>query len=116
MATDIVLSVLIEQVLKASDISEAACAFVNSLFASILTSAGQCFHEGEIEAKASCKHWNKFFAIGKFMNLSLSDISQGLANGLFRSLTGPELSMLIRATFAESDKRESLLLALSSSD
>ena len=48
------------------------------------------------------------------MDMSLADIQVALSEGLFRSVTGPELSRLIVATFDESQKRDHLLHVLAS--
>ena len=113
---DTVFDILLEHIMKAPDISEAACPFVSSLFGTALFSAEQSFPKGESQAKISSRSWNKFFAVGKFMNFSLSDISQGLADGFFKDLTSREMSALVRSTFADGVKREKLLLALVDSD
>ena len=113
---DTVFDVLLHHVMRAPDISEAACPFVHSLFGSVLFSAEQSFPKGESVAKTNSKGWKKFYAVGKFMNFSLSDINQCLVDGFFKDLTGQEMSCLIKSTFADSEKREKLLLALADSD
>jgi hypothetical protein len=48
------------------------------------------------------------------MDMSLANIQAALAEGVFREVTGPELSRLIIATFSESKKRDHLLQVLAS--
>lgn len=112
---DSVFGVLLDYVMKAQDISEPACRFINALFGSTFKCV-EVFPRGEIEAKVSCGLWYKFFAVCRLMNMSLADISHALAEGFFRSVTAPELSALVKATFADSDKRNKVLLALSNSE
>jgi len=116
MLIDCIFELILSHVMKAPDISESSCQFVNTLFGDLLGSVEECFPKRVAEAQISCKYWHRFFAVGKFMNMSLSEINHALAQGFFRSITGPELSSLIQSTFAESTKRENVLEALSKSD
>lgn len=56
----------------------------------------------------------RFIAVGKFMDMSLADIGMALSGGIFRSVTGPELSRLIIAVFEDSEKRRGMLALLAS--
>jgi centromere/kinetochore protein ZW10 len=107
---DALFTLYLEQVTQAKDISESACHFVSSLFQKAISTIEELLH-GD---KSGSLVWDRFFAVGKFMNMRLMDIQTGLADGVFRSVTGPELSSLITATFSDSPKRQRLLQALSS--
>ena len=48
------------------------------------------------------------------MNMSMSEIQDGLSNGMFRTVTGPELSKLITSCFDDTPKRRALLHLISS--
>ncbi len=72
-------------------------------------------YENKIKAASkNCKLWDRFIAVGKFVDMSLADINVGLSEGVFKSVTGSELSQLILAAFDHSDKRAKLLHALAS--
>lgn len=107
---DALFTLYLEQVTNAKDISESACHFVSSLFQNA-TSAISELLKGD---KSGSLVWDRFEAVGRFMDMRLMDIQTGLADGVFRSVTAPELSRLITATFADSPKRQRFLQALSS--
>ncbi len=122
---DVLLSVFLEPVLKADDISEAASQFIGSLFRSIQLQCVDLFSGDKInssndEANASniiiaqkhCSVWDRFATVGDILQMSLSDIQDGLSIGKFVSITCFELSHLIMATFDDSEKRRNLLHAL----
>ena len=102
---DTVFGIFLDQILSANDISESACHFLSSLTATAMQSV--------LRIVPTTKSWDRFSAVGRFMDMSLGDVHVALSNGVFASVTGPELSKLIRATFGDSDKRRMLLKSLS---
>jgi len=58
--------------------------------------------------------WDRFMAVGRVMDMSIADIQVALSDGLFRSVTGLELSRLVTSCFDDGPKRRSLLQSLSS--
>ena len=115
-------TLLLDQVTnKATDISESACPFVSTLFqrgsngvSEIL--GGSTNQTSKNLAVSSCRVWDRFHAVGRFMNMNLGDVQIALSDGLFRSVSGPELARLIVATFADSPKRQKVLALLSSAN
>jgi len=107
---DAIFTLYLDQVTKAKDISESACHFVSALFQKATSTLNELL-DGD---QSGSVVWNRFFAIGRFMDMTLMDIQAGLADGFFRSVTGQELSRLINATFADGPKRERILQALAS--
>lgn len=112
---DTLYSFYLEEVLKAKDISEPACHFVDSLFRDAIRGTAELFaineefEESLKEATKHCKLWKKFDAIGRFMNMSIADINMNLSEGTFREVTGTELSRLVIAVYQDSEKRRQLL-------
>eukprot|EP00977_Amphora_coffeiformis_P028284 scaffold34921_cov162-Amphora_coffeaeformis.AAC.18 len=105
---DVMFSLLLDQVGKATDISTMACQFVNNLFQR--AQDGVADHlDGDF---SSSQVHDRFTTIGKCMDMTLNDIKIGLSKGVFRSVTGQELSRLINATFDDSPKRRDLLRLL----
>jgi len=116
---DTLFTLYLDQVMKAKDISEPSCQFVNVLFRDATRGVIEFFdsspsQETFKEATRYCSAWLKFTAIGKFMDMSLADITEGLSEGTFRYVTGAELSRLIMAVYTDSEKRQKLLQLLSS--
>jgi len=120
---DKMFSLFLNEVLKAKDISEPACHFVSALFHNAISGATELFEpssmspspeEATKEFMRFCKLSNRFNAVGKFMDMSLANITMSLSEGTFRSVTGPELSNLIVAVFEDSEKRHKLLSLLAS--
>jgi centromere/kinetochore protein ZW10 len=108
---DTIFNLYLDQVFRASSaISEPACHFVSSVFRLGMQAAV------DVTANdiSGCQSWDRFSAVGRFVDMSLADINVALSDGVFRSITGPELSGLIMATFDDSDKRRKLLHALAS--
>lgn len=107
---DTIFNIFLDQIFQAIDISEPASHFVSSVF--------RLGMQGAVEVTGNdvsgCLSWDRFSAVGRFMDMSLADINVALSDGIFRSVTGPELSRLITATFDDSDKRRRLLHALAS--
>lgn len=101
---DTVFALYLDRVLEAKAISEPACHFVSALFRNATRNMSKLVESSRL--------WDRFSAIGQFMDMSLVDIEAALAEGVFRGVTGPELSRLIVATFDDSDKRKRLLHAL----
>merc|ERR1719232_2560602 len=106
---DTLISLVLDQVLQANDISEPATHFVSSLFRDIQRSSEFFREPYEQEARRYCHEWERFFAVGKFVDMSLSDINLALSEGIFRSITSQELSKLITAAFDDSAKRRNIL-------
>ncbi len=121
---DTLFILFLEPVQKSRDISEPACHFISSLYSNAILNATTLFVEdetisnhsdstdGDSTARMYSKMWSKFVAIGKFMDMSLTDIQFALTEGIFRSVTGPELSSLILAVFEETEKRKQMLQLL----
>jgi len=107
---DVIFTLYLDQVTKATDVSESASHFVSSLFQ---TAAKQIEELVEGDMSGS-RVWDRFSAIGRFMDMSLADIEIALSDGVFRSVTGQELTRLIKATFDDSPKRHHLLKILAS--
>jgi hypothetical protein len=107
---DTIFTMYTDQVMKGTAISEPACQFVSVLFRTAMTGVSDILGQNT----KLCRTWDRFSAIGRFMDMSLSDIQKALSEGVFRSVTGPELSRLIVATFDESQKRDHLLHVLAS--
>lgn len=108
---DTIFNVFLDQLFLAQNISEPASHFVSSVF--------RLGMQGAIDVVTTddgCLSWDRFSAVGRFMDMSLADINVALSDGVFRSITGPELSRLIVATFDDSEKRRKLLYALEQSN
>jgi len=105
-----IFNLYLTECFRADSISEPASHLVCSIFRSGM--------QGGIDVTkddmSGCLAWNRFSAVGRFMEMSLADINVALADGVFRSITGGELTHLIEATFSDSDKRKKLLEALAS--
>ena len=108
---DILFSLLLDQIAEASDISTNACQFVNTQFEKVSTD----FHELVDGDKSGSRLWDRFSAVGRFMDMSLADIQVALSDGVFRSVSGQELSKLVVACFTDSPKRQDLLRLLATS-
>lgn len=109
---DTVFAMFLYQVMKTTAISEPACQFVSALFRTAMTGVSDVVDQ---DTKV-CREWDRFCAVGRFMDMSLADIQAALSDGVFRSVTGSELSRLIIATFDASQKRDHLLQVLASSN
>jgi centromere/kinetochore protein ZW10 len=106
---DVIFSLFLDQVAKAKDISLNACQFLSTLFQKASQDLGELV-EGD---KSGSRLWGRFSAVGKFMDMSLADIQVALSDGVFRDVTGPELSRLLKSCFDDSPKRQNLLNLLS---
>ena len=119
---DTLFSLYLDQVLKATDISEPACHFLSSLFKDAMRGVIELFLpsttttsvDAKKDAARFCSLWERLVAIGSFMDMSLADTRMALSDGIFRSMTGTELSRLIMAVFSKSEARQKLLDILSS--
>ena len=117
---DHLFSLFLDKVLGTTDISVQASQFVCGLFQSALRGISELFGQDNTKpdslSKKICKYsilYNKFVAVGKFMNMmNLSDINSSLSEGVFRSVTGAELSRLVTAVFSDSERRAKLLRLL----
>jgi centromere/kinetochore protein ZW10 len=105
---DAIFTLYLNQVHQATDISSSACHFCRALFAKATDEIGRLM-DGNTEGS---QVWEHFDAVGKIMDMHLSDIQTALANGVFRQVGAQELSRLILATFDESPKRRALLNTL----
>jgi hypothetical protein len=106
--SDVIFAMLVDQVLKAMAVSVPASQFVSALFNTAVRGASDILNVDVVV----CRNWDRFTAIGRFMDMSLADINAGLSEGVFRSVTASELSRLITVTFDESQKRQALLQLL----
>ena len=118
---DTLFSLYFDQVISSKDISEPACHFLSSLFkdamrgvVELFVSSGSASVDARKDATRFCSLWERFAAIGNFMDMSLADTRMALSDGIFRSMTGTELSRLIMAVFAKTETRQKLLDVLSS--
>ena len=107
---DILFTMFSDQVMKATAISESASQLLSALFRSAMQGVSELLDQDTL----FCRCWDRFSAVGRFMDMSLADIQAALAEGVFRTVTGPELSRLIIATFSDSAKRDHLLQVLAS--
>jgi len=136
---DLVLTLFLDPVLKAEDITEVASRFVHSLFLDLGRGGADLFlvDDGGDDAPSNnnqemlstentmlqrrfqvAKIYSTLFsksqAVGQFMTMRLGEIERGLEEGVFRSVTARELMHLIGAAFGEGEKRTVLLNALAS--
>eukprot|EP00978_Attheya_sp_CCMP212_P034347 scaffold143527_cov65-Attheya_sp.AAC.1 len=116
---DTLLLFFLDQIMKAKGISVPASHFLSALFRDAIRGTADLFDGSSYEKKikaasTNCELWDRFIAVGKFVDMSLADINVGLSEGVFKSVTGSELSQLILAAFDHSDKRAKLLHALAS--
>lgn len=119
---DSLFTLYLDKVFAAKDISVAGTHFVGSLFRDAVRGVTELFlstaaspHEVTKEAKKFSALEDKFSAVGKFMDMSLQDISMGLSAGVFRETTGVELSRLVIAIFEDTEARAKILRLLGSS-
>lgn len=130
---DLVLTLFLDPVLKAGDITESASRFVHSLFLDAARGAADLFLVDLTDSRMNdgistdfrqqrnfqvAKKYSNLFdkaqAVGQFMCMRLDEIQRGLEEGVFRSVTARELSHLIIAAFDDSSKRTTLLNELAS--
>ena len=129
---DTIFTLILDPILSAEAITDAASRFVHSLFLEAVKGTSEVFLVGQSDipvnpsynsadtsqlVKMAVKYsmlFDKLQCIGQFMIMRLDDITRGLEDGVFRSITGKELSHLIMASYDESAKRNALLKALAS--
>ena len=131
---DLILTLFLDPVLKAKDITEPAGRFVHSLFLDAARGTAEVFLVGtsgnnnanlndhatnNMErhfqlAKNYSTMFDKLRAVGQFMCMRLDEVQRGLEDGAFRCVTARELSHLLISTFEESVKRNEMLNALAS--
>ena len=129
---DTIFTLILDPILSAEAITDASSRFVHSLFLEAAKGASEVFLVGESDApinpacnsvetgqlvKVAVKYpmlFDKLQCIGQLMIMRLDDITRGLEDGVFRSVTEKELSHLIMASYDESAKRNALLKALAS--
>lgn len=125
---DLVFTLFLDPVLKAEAITESASRFVHSLFLDAARGVAELFrveHDTEDTmstdivqqqrfqvAKKYTILFDKSQAVGQFFTENIDEIKRGLEEGVFQRVTARELSHLIAAAFAESEKRTALLNAL----
>ena len=131
----VLFTLFLEPVLAAPDLSTDACEFVHDLFGKALdrvqtllqvsssasqssTGAGAASfssswngnkEEEDDGVVAMVPTWNRFKAVGQFMDMTLNDVEVALSQGVFASVTGQELSRLLMAAHDESPRRQELL-------
>jgi Centromere/kinetochore Zw10 len=105
---DVMFSLILDQIGKAKDISSSACQFVHTLLLKATRDVSVLLDE----KTSNCRVWDRFAAIGKLMDMSIADIQVALSDGLFRTVTGVELSRLVQSCFDDSPKRRQLLKLL----
>lgn len=110
---DVIFTLFLDQVTKAKDISMNAGQFVRTLFQKA-THDIQTLLGGEDADTSKSRTWDRFTVIGRLMDMSLADVLVALSDGMFRSVSGPELCHLITATFQPSPKRQQVLDLLAS--
>lgn len=130
---DLVLTLFLDPVIQADDITEVASRFVHSLFLDLgragaemfLADGGMSSDDFSFDAdnnvqqrfKLAKKYstlFDKSQAVGQFMMMRLDEIQRGLEEGVFQSVKARELKHLIIAAFDESEKRMLLLNSLAS--
>jgi centromere/kinetochore protein ZW10 len=128
---DTIFTLLLDPILAAEAITDAASWFVHSLFLDAARGSAEVFLVGESstthpatstaetnqQIKVAIKYsmlFEKLQCIGQFMVMRLDDITRGLEEGVFRSVTGKELTHLVTATYDESAKCNALLKVLAS--
>ena len=116
---DAMVGLFLDKIFHATDISEEACTFTNQVFdimsrgiLDLFMDEGKSLEEAEKDTSIYCHHWDRLNAVASFLNMTLVDITLGLSEGVFSSITGPELSSLVVAVFQDSEKRRSLLKLL----
>ena len=107
---DVLFHRFLEQLKEATDISTSAGQFLQSLFDQAISGIEELVAGN---TKLS-RYFDRFVAVSKFTGMSLSDIELALSDGVFRSVSGNELSHLIKACFDDSPKRRNLLSLLAS--
>lgn len=107
---DVMFTLVLDQVARATDISANAAQFTNALFQKA-THDLDALLEGD---KSGSRAWDRFMAVGRVMDMSIADIQVALSDGMFRSVTGPELVHLVQSCFDDGPKRRALLQTLSS--
>lgn len=115
---DTLYKLYLDQIIGAKEISEQATHFVSALFRDALKSTSEFFGspkdvvEATKEASRYCSLHHKFTAIGKFMDMTLTDITMGLSDGTFQSVSSSELTALVLAAYTDSPRRRSLIQLL----
>lgn len=115
---DTLYKLYLDKIIGAKDISEEATHFVSALFRDAVRSTSEFFGspqdviEATKEASRYCSLYQKFTTVGKFMDMTLTDVNMGLSDGTFRSVSSAELTALVLAIYTDSPKRRSLLQLL----
>jgi centromere/kinetochore protein ZW10 len=105
---DVVLTLFLNQVFNARDISASACQFSSTLFRRATDEITDLVSNDTTGSRV----WDRFSAVSTFFDMNLNDIEIALADGVFIEITGQELTRLIVATFDDSPKRRELVAAL----
>jgi centromere/kinetochore protein ZW10 len=117
---DTLYKLYLDKIIGAKDISEEATHFVSALFRDAVRSTSEFFGspqdlvEATKEVSRYCSLYHKFTAVGKFMDMTLTDINMGLSDGTFQSVSSAELTALVVAAYSDTPKRRSLLQLLRS--
>jgi hypothetical protein len=108
--SDVLFTLFLNQVLAAQDISTSASQLVSTLIQRMTQEVLEL-----VEKKTSgSRVWDRISAVGKLMDMSLGEIEVALSDGVFSSITGPELIRFICALFSDSLKRKAMLDLLAS--
>ena len=119
---ELVLVLLLGPVLGAREVAEPASRFVHSLLldaaggvASLFLPADGVTGGDGGRRTAAGRHTpslGRVEAVGNFMRMNLDEVSRGLEGGTFRCVTAKELSVLVSATFDDSERRAAMLSSL----
>jgi hypothetical protein len=113
---DAMITLFLDGIFQAKEISEEACNFTGQLLSTMTRGVIDLFLESPMtleEAKKDTsiysRNWDRLCAVEKFLSMSLVDVTVGLSDGTFTSITAPELSRLVVAVYQDSEKRRSVL-------
>jgi len=124
---DLILFLFLNQIMEAEAISEASSNFIRVLFRSAELEFSTLFlplrrdqpssilgnSEGSRLASENCCLWERFIAVGNFLNMSLTEIDDMFSSKRFSCISNKELASLIVAVFDESEKRSLMLRKIS---
>jgi hypothetical protein len=110
---DGLLTLFLEEIEQATDISATACPFLHSLLTKAMEELDRVW-EPCPNKKQYSRVWDRCQVCGLFMNMSILDIQNSLSSGLFRSFTASELAHLITSCFDDTPKRRALLQLIAS--
>jgi centromere/kinetochore protein ZW10 len=101
-------------VLECDYISEKSGADVSRVFRTLfkLRSAFPEDMQSDAEMCKCVASWGKFLAITDLLEYTLSDIAEALPKRKFSSFTGTEMTLLIKALFEDSSRRQAILTSI----